>query len=230
MLLSLWSEPFYRKILSGLRSFVLALGGPGLMLIALADSSFLSLPESNDILIVVLSTGNTWSSMVYYVVMTIVGSVTGCFLLFSVGRKGGKAFLHTRFGEERMEVVGRIFRRHGTLAILIPCILPPPMPFKIFVLSAGVFGVKTKSFLFAVAAGRSMRYFMWGTLAVLYGDSVYHFIRTNLKGVGIVLSGIFLASFLGYFICRLYQARRLRREATGPSAADGGAARKARNL
>jgi membrane protein YqaA with SNARE-associated domain len=80
----------------------MSLGGPGLFLIALADSSFLSLPEGNDILIIVLSTGQTWDVMAYYVLMTAMGSVVGCFILFSLGRRGGN-FLDRRLNKQRME-------------------------------------------------------------------------------------------------------------------------------
>ncbi len=80
---------FLKGIVTFLYNFALTLGGPGLFFIAIADSSFLSIPEGNDLLIVILSTGQSWERMAYLATMTILGSVTGCLLLFTVGRRGG---------------------------------------------------------------------------------------------------------------------------------------------
>ena len=112
-----------------LRAFALALGGPGLFLIAVADSSFVTIPEANDILIVILSLGQPWYTMFYYVVMTTMGSVLGCCLLYSVGRKGGEVMLRKKFSPQRIELVRRLFAKSDILMILVPCLLPPPMPF-----------------------------------------------------------------------------------------------------
>ena len=83
-----------------LYDLVQSIGGPALLLVALADSSFLSIPEGNDILIIALSTGQSWSVMTYYVLMTITGSVIGCSLLYTVGRRGGG------FVEKRLPPIG----------------------------------------------------------------------------------------------------------------------------
>lgn len=135
-----------RVLISQLYVFIVSLGGPGLFFIALADSSFLSLPEGNDILIVVLSTGQSWQSMTYYVVMTTLGSIAGCALLYSVGRRSG-TFLRKRLKEEKMKEVEALYRRWGVWAVVIPSVLPPPTPFKIFVLSAGLFRLSFVKFL-----------------------------------------------------------------------------------
>jgi membrane protein DedA with SNARE-associated domain len=168
-------------------AFVMRLGGVGVLLLAIGDSSFLSIPEGNDILIVIISTGSSWSHMAYYVSMTIVGSVIGCLLLYSVGRKGGSPLLRRKFSQERIERAERLFERYGVLTVVIPSILPPPMPFKVFVLSAGVFRLRASEFLMAVLVGRTIRYSMWGILAVLYGNSVKRYMQQNLSFVGIVL-------------------------------------------
>ncbi len=173
-----------QSVFSGLYQLVLGLGGPGLFFLALADSSFLSIPEGNDLLIIVLSTGATWERMIYYVLMTTAGSVTGCFLLYSVGRRGGR-FVKRRLSSAKLEQMHALYRRWGTWAIVVPSMLPPPTPFKVFVLSAGVFGVAVPRFLVAVAAGRSLRYLVWGVLAVLYGEQAKFWLQHNLHAVGI---------------------------------------------
>jgi membrane protein DedA with SNARE-associated domain len=188
---------------SSIRNWFASLGGLGVLLLAVGDSSFLSLPEGNDLLIVVLSAGGTWTRMAYWVSMTVIGSVIGCFILYSVGRKGGQAILRKKFSPEKIERAEKIYNKYGILAVLIPSILPPPLPFKIFVLSAGIFELSTPRFLSAVAVGRTIRYSMWGILAVLYGNSVKLFLKNNLTeiGTGLAIALILLiAGTVVYYI------------------------------
>jgi membrane protein DedA with SNARE-associated domain len=87
---------------------------------------------------------------------------------------------------------------------VIPSILPPPLPFKVFVLSAGVFRLKTMEFFIGVLIGRTLRYSMWGVLAVLYGNSVKLYMQKNLDRIGIILLAIFvltIAASVAYYIC-----------------------------
>jgi membrane protein DedA with SNARE-associated domain len=192
---------------SSASALVTSLGGVGVMCLAIADSSFLSLPEGNDLLIVVLSTGNSWGRMAYYVGMTVIGSVVGCLLLYLVGRKGGNLILRRRFSRQRIDRAEKLFKRFGILTVLVPSVLPPPLPFKIFVLSAGVFRLRVPVFLMTVIVGRTLRYSMWGILAVLYGESVKRYIQENLSIVGIVLLICFVVVLM---FCLLFYFRRLR--------------------
>ena len=164
--------------------------------------------EQNDVLIVILSAGGTWTSMAYYVCMTVIGSVTGCFFLFMVGRKGGRAILKKRFSEQKIERAEKTYNKYGILAVLIPSILPPPLPFKIFVLSAGVFGMPVTRFLSAVAIGRTIRYSMWGILAVLYGNSVKLFLENNISTVGQVIAAVVLLAVIGTIVFYLRKKKR----------------------
>ena len=138
-----------------IKAFAVSLGGPGLFIIAFLDSSFLSFPEVNDLLIIWLTTQHK-ERMVYYALMTTLGSVAGCLALYTVARKGGEAFLRKRFNPHYLERAMATFRRYGLLAILIPSMLPPPMPFKIFVLAAGVAKVRPLDFILAIAIGRGL--------------------------------------------------------------------------
>lgn len=180
-----------------------SLGGPGLFLVALADSSFLSVPEGNDLLIVVLSTGQSWELMSYYVLMTVMGSIAGCSILYFVGRRGG-SFMEKRTNRRKMERIRQAYRRWGVWAVLVPSILPPPTPFKVFVLSAGLFKIPFPKFLFAVSVGRSIRYFMWGILAVLYGTWAKRFIQESLTSVGIILAAVL---FVGVILWLVWNRR-----------------------
>ncbi len=202
------------KLGSSASAWITSFGGFGIMLIAIGDSSFLSIPEGNDVLIVILSTGKAWGQMAYYVGMTITGSVIGCLILYSVGRKGGNPILRRRFSAQRIERAEKLYKRYGVLAVAIPSILPPPMPFKIFVLSAGVFRLNAFAFLAAVVIGRTIRYSMWGILAVLYGNSVKLFMQQHLDFIGVVLFCCFMLAVAAVFAFYLSRKRAGRRGKT----------------
>ncbi len=191
------------------------LGGLGIMLVAIADSSFLTLPEGNDVLIVMLSAGGPWGNMVFFVAVTILGSMLGCSLLYLVGRRGGNPVLRKRFSRANVERAERLFAHYGILTVVVPSILPPPCPFKIFVLSAGVFRLSYLKFILAVAVGRTARYSTWGVLAVLYGNAVKQYIQQNLRSVGIVLLALFIAAIASVLVTYLVRARRTGRGSTG---------------
>ena len=181
-----------------LKETLLPYGGIGLMLLAVCDSSFLSLPEVNDILVMTFSISNP-PGMVTYAGLTTLGSVIGCALLYSVGRKGGEAFLRKRLSGERLLKLQGWYQRYGVLAVIIPSLLPPPTPFKIFVLSAGTFGISWPKFLTAVVIGRGIRYFSEGILAVIYGPAAIEFVHDNYGKVGLGLAILIAAGALAFF-------------------------------
>ena len=209
-MLLIGEAPWLFKLVNHITDFFSGYGGVAVLLLAIADSSFLSFPEGNDLLIVILSTGGSWGNMAYFVGLTVVGSVTGCLLLYSVGRKGGRAILKKKFSSQKIERAERIYRKYGNLAVLIPSVLPPPLPFKIFVLSAGVFGMTPSRFLTAVAIGRSIRYSMWGILAVLYGNAVKLFLQDNINTVGTALLAILVLIIIGTVVFQLRKRKRKR--------------------
>jgi len=187
---SLWVE----KAFAFLQTAAAKFGGAGVMLIAFCDSSFLSFPEGNDLLIVILSIGNTWNGMAYYVAMTVLGSIMGCLLLYTAGRNGGNPLLRKKFSQKSIEDAESKFKKYGVLSIIIPSILPPPFPFKLFVLVAGVFRFNLGKFIASIAVGRIIRYTIWGVLGVLYGNSASEYLRNNIEGVGIFILAVFLAT------------------------------------
>lgn len=146
------------------------LGAPGMFLVAFLDSSFLSFPEVNDILLVTsshLHPGRAW----LYVSMTTLGSVLGCIIMWELGRRGGESFFARRFGARSVERTRSALRKWGVLTLALPAILPPPMPFKIFVVAAGVFGVSRKKLIVTLVVARGLRYAFWAGMGVLYGDA-----------------------------------------------------------
>src|SRR5262249_26137643 len=146
-----------------------ALGPSGLFFVAFCDSSFLSLPEINDILVVTSSSHNPATAWIP-IAMATLGSLAGCSTLWVIGRRGGEPLLERRFGKAQVARTRAAFERWDVLALGIPAILPPPMPFKIFVLSAGVFGVPWRRFALTLILARGLRYVFWGLLGIFYGD------------------------------------------------------------
>lgn len=187
-----------RKFVDWVQALALGLGAPGLFLAALLDSSFVSLPEVVDILLIWMTTQHK-SRMVLYAASATLGSVVGCLMLYAVGRKGDQ-FIQRRFSPARVERALGAFRRFGLMAVLIPSLLPPPMPFKIFVLLAGAAGISTGRFALAIGIGRGIRYFGEGLLAVWYGDAALKFLETNGRAVSLWLAGICVAGVLGYVL------------------------------
>lgn len=189
------------RIVTWVQAFALGIGGPGLFLVAFLDSSFLSLPEINDLLVVMLVIEHK-ARMPYYALMATLGSVTGCLVLYGIGRRGGEALVRRRFGGPRMARALALSKRYGVFAIAVPAILPPPAPFKIFVLLAGVAAVPLWQFATTIALARGFRYFMVGVLSVRYGDDAIAFVEANGRAVSLVLVGLIVAGGLAWVIWR----------------------------
>src|SRR6478735_1235989 len=187
-----------RHFVDWVQALALGLGAPGLFLAAIADSSFLSLPEVVDILLIWMTTQNK-HRMIVYAASATLGSVIGCLLLYTVGRKGDQ-FIARRFSAERMERALGAFRRYGIMAVLIPSLLPPPMPFKIFVLLAGAAGISTGRFAVAIVIGRGIRYFGEALLAVWYGDQAMEFLHANGRTASLALAVLMAAGLAAYLL------------------------------
>ena len=190
-----------KSFISWIYTFALSIGGPGLFVVAFLDSSFVSLPEINDLLIVLMVTEHP-QLMAYYAIMTTLGSISGCLAIYYVARKGGDAFLRKRLKESHIDGALGVYRRYGVLALMVPALLPPPAPFKIFVLLAGVANVRPLKFVAAVGVARGLRYFFLGFLAVEYGDAALELMRTRGRDVALVVVGLLLAGAVGWWLWR----------------------------
>jgi membrane protein YqaA with SNARE-associated domain len=177
------------RFLAWVQGFAVALGGPGLFVLAFLDSSFLSFPEVTDVLIIVLVARHP-ERFFWYTTLPTIGSILGCYALYAVARRGGEAFLRRRFRERHVDRAFAVFRRYGLLAVAIPSILPPPVPFKIFVLTAGAARVRPIDFLVAVTLGRGIRFFGEGLLALWYGEWALEFMKRNARAVSLWLGAI----------------------------------------
>ena len=187
-----------KSFITWLYGLALAIGGPGLFAVAFLDSSFVSLPQINDILVVLMVTQHkAW--ILYYAAMATLGSVAGCYVIYYLAQKGGEAFLRKRLRAGHAERALAVYRRHGLLALIVPALLPPPAPFKLFVLMAGVAEVPPVKFVVAIAAARGARYSMLGLLAILYGDLALELMRTRGRDVALVLVGFIVISAVGWW-------------------------------
>jgi membrane protein YqaA with SNARE-associated domain len=176
-----------KTFLAWLQAFALAIGGPGLFIIAFLDSSFLPLPQLNDLLVVTMVTPHP-ARFAYYALMATLGSLAGCLALYVVGRRGGDALLRTRFGSGRMQRVTRVFQQRGLLALLVAAVLPPPAPFKAFVLLGGITRIPVWQFTAAIAIGRGGRFLLIAMLAAWYGRQVLDWIAQHGRTVGLALA------------------------------------------
>jgi membrane protein YqaA with SNARE-associated domain len=175
-----------RAFINWLNAVALVLGGPGLFAVAFLDSSFISLPQINDVLVVLMVTEHK-SRMPYYALMATLGSVAGCYVIYYLAEKGGETFLRKRLSSGRIDRALNLYKRHGLLALMVPALLPPPAPFKLFVLAAGLAEVRPLAFVSAIAVARGIRYLALGVLAIYYGDAALELMRT--KGA-VVASGL----------------------------------------
>ena len=196
-----------REFFSRIQGFALALGGPGLFIVAFLDSSFISLPQINDLLVVLMVAQNkAW--MPYYAAMAALGSVTGSYVLYRLAARGGETFLKKRLRQGHMDRALALYSKHGLLALIVPGLLPPPAPFKLFVLAAGVANVPPSRFILGVAIARGVRYFALGLLTVYYGDVALELMQTRGREVAIWLVAFILTGVVAVWLLRRRGRRR----------------------
>lgn len=181
--------------------WLIRLGGPGLILIGIADNSVVPLTGSMDVLTIWLAAGHRdiWP---YYAVMATIGAVVGGYITYALGRKGGKEAIEHRFKKQRAEKLFKRFDRWGFRTIAITALLPPPFPLVPVLLAAGGLQYSKKKFLGALTLGRSVRYFLVAGLGSLYAKQITGFFSRYYKPAVItlvafaVLGGIF--AFIEY--------------------------------
>jgi len=173
--------------------------GPVMILVGALDSSLLSLPEINDYLVVARCFTHP-RAVVFFPLFASTGSVLGCLLLYTILQRGGLAVLHRRFRLQHIQKVEQAYARFGILALAIPALLPPPMPFKIFVATAGALQFPRRRFLITILLARSVRYYTEGVLAVYYGRRVLQFLQDNGLMIVTAVFAICLAALAIYLL------------------------------
>jgi membrane protein YqaA with SNARE-associated domain len=191
------------KLPHWLQHLVATLGGVGLFTVAFLDSSVLSFPVVTDLLVIRQSMQNP-SRMPYYAFMATAGSLLGCVWLYLIAKKGGEEFSH-RHAKGRAVQIRDWVDRNGFLSAFVPALLPPPLPFKAFVLAEGVFQVPLRTFVTALALGRGLRYLIEGILAVRYGEAAITFLMTHGR---IAALGIVAGFLVFYFLIRHFMPHK----------------------
>ena len=155
------------KTLTRVSEYLITFGPFGLFAVALLDSTFVPLPSSADALMLLLTTAHPrW--MVMYALIATAGSALGCWILYLISRRAGARAL-SKFSEAKQKRVKDLIERYDMLAVLVATVLPPPFPFKLFVVTAGVFRFSLIRFMIAIVAGRAFRFLLEGYFAVRYG-------------------------------------------------------------
>lgn len=183
------------KFWTGLRH----LGGPGLLLLGLADNSLIPLPGSMDVLTIwfVVHHRHEW---LYYAAMAAAGSVAGGYVTYRLARKGGKATLEHRLGSRRATSFYQRFEHWGFWAVAVPAVLPPPFPIVPFLLAAGALQYSRQRFLAALTLGRTARYTILAYLGVLYGRHFLRFFNKYTKPTVFLLLGMSLIAALAALV------------------------------
>jgi membrane protein YqaA with SNARE-associated domain len=182
------------KTLNRVSEVLITLGPFGLFVVALLDSSFVPLPSSADALMLLLTTTHPrW--MVLYAAVATAGSATGCLLLYYASRRAGKRAL-ARFSEKKQKKVKGWIDRYDVISVLVASLLPPPFPFKLFVVSAGVFHFPVTRFLIAIIVGRGFRFLLEGYFAIRYGAQAKAVLAQYYPWIGLGLAVLIVAVFL----------------------------------
>jgi membrane protein YqaA with SNARE-associated domain len=178
--------------LADLGEWLMAFGAFGLFAISFLDSAMVPLPSGPDVIMIALSALDpAW--MPVYALAATVGSTIGCTLLYLAARRGGERVLR-RVNPARREKIENLLGRYDMLAVMVPAVMPPPFPFKPFVLSAGVFKLKTSRFVAAIFIGRAARFLIEGWLAIRFGKDAERMIRQHGIKALIALGAILVIS------------------------------------
>jgi membrane protein YqaA with SNARE-associated domain len=202
-----WLAEVARYLHDFIRDVPIYIAAPAMVIIGALDSSLLSLPEINDYLVVARCYSDP-KAVFYFPLFAAAGSVLGCLLLYSIMLRGGQAVMRRRFSPESIARVERAYARFGFLALAVPALLPPPMPFKIFVATAGALEYPRWKFMVTIMLARSLRYYVEGTLAVFYGEQVIDFMRHNGLFILSLVAAAVLIGIAVYLIVKRVRAPR----------------------
>ncbi|MGA8144205.1 MAG: VTT domain-containing protein [Candidatus Acidiferrales bacterium] len=173
------------------------LGGPGLILLGLIDSSVIPVPGSMDALTIILAAKQRtlWP---YFAVMATIGSVIGGYVTYHFARRQGKSSMEHRISRRQMNKVTKAFEKWGFGAVVIPAILPPPSPMVPFLIAAGALQYSRNRFLVALSIGRAIRFTILAYLGAFYGRQILTLITSHAKPILItfIVASIAISVFI----------------------------------
>src|SRR5215475_804291 len=196
-----WFLEWFNNVSEHVKILPAYFAAPIMILVGALDSSLLSLPEVNDY-ITAYRVAHNPSEVYYFPLFPAIGSVIGCLVLYRVARRG-EQFVTKRFHPRHLDRVKEIYRKWGVFALVIPALLPPPMPFKIFVVAAGALNYPPARFAAVIMIARMARYYFWGWVAFFFRDEVLKFLgwlESHLLEILVVIVALFITSFIGRFI------------------------------
>jgi membrane protein YqaA with SNARE-associated domain len=188
---------FFPKVTHGLArlsDFFIALGPFGLFSVALLDSAFVPLPSSADALMILLTIAHP-RLMILYAVLATAGSAIGCVILYYISRRAGSRALR-RFSPAKQKKVKDWIDRYDVLSVLVASLMPPPFPFKLFVVSAGVFRFSVVRFTAAIVAGRLFRFLLEGYFAIRFGAQARQVLQKYYPWIGLGLAVLIIIFFV----------------------------------
>lgn len=200
-------------VMKSLQAALIGLGALGIFAIALLDAALIPLPGGPDVVVMALAHHNHAMAPAY-VVAAIAGSTIGSLLLYFIARKGGQAALR-KFSPKKRARVEDLINRYDIWALLLAAVMPPPFPFKLFVLSAGAFYMRLWRFIAAMVIGRGVRFTLEGWMAVSYGEQAADIFKQHYPKIGLGLAAAILIIFL---LNNLLKRRHLNDELEAPGA------------
>ena len=186
--------------LGQISQYLISFGPFGLFAIAFLDSVMVPMPGGVDAVLLLLAAARP-SWLLIYVAAATIGSTIGCVALYRRSQRAGKKAL-SRFSESKQKRVKDLLDRYDVMSVLVASLLPPPFPFKLFVVSAGVFRLNLMRFTLAVAGGRTFRYLLLGYLAARYGDQAKELLTRYYPALGITLAVLIVLFFVAKALMR----------------------------
>jgi len=204
------------KVADSVWKWMHRLGGPGLILLGIADNApFISAPAGSVDLFVILLSIHRPEWWFYYAFMATVGEVLGGYLTYRLAVKGGQETLEKKIGKARAEKFYKYFERHGFMTVFTGAILPPPFPYTSVLMAAGIMQYPSKKFLYALTAGRGLRFFAGAYLGRIYGAQMIAFFSRNYRPAMYILIALAVAAGIAalvYFKWYRPKAQREERE------------------
>jgi membrane protein YqaA with SNARE-associated domain len=189
--------------------FFWKLGGPGLLILGVLDSSFLFAPSGNDLLVVAMSARyHSLMCALYYAGMSTVGSVLGCLLVDVIFRKAGETGLARHLPKARVDYVKKRIEKNAAWALVLASVAPPPFPFTPFIMAAAALQYPRKRMLAIIGAARMVRFTALGVLALLFGRRILQWAENSV--VQGILIGLMILCIVGSVISVVGWIRRSR--------------------
>lgn len=184
------------------------LGVWGIGALAVIDSSTIPVPIDAMLIDFV---ANDHKRFLLYCFMAALGSAVGSLLPYYLGRAGGELFLLKRINRQRYEQLRDRFEKQEFLAIMVPAMMPPPMPVKLFEFAAGVFEMKAVWFFCAILVGKFVRFLIWAIITITYGPAILHTITRTIhehRDYVLGVTGIVIVLLVVYVLRKVFDARR----------------------